>query len=325
MADNRERETLQLFDLMFKLILKEASSTARVRFINGLFDKNYPPDSETTFAATESVSNQGERLEKLTSDMVIMIGGDAFLIEAQINDDETIAVRVFQYGFAHAVRTRQTTAGNLTTLTMPAARIIYWETTRRTPDKETVRLVFPDKTTHDYEVEALKVLDQSLVTLDRRDMALLFPFCLLKFRREVKRTAVTVERRRELAGELRVMLREMEGFLAGELREGRLSVGDAAMILERVEQMYEELYGLYPEFEEAKVELQERLRTHWQDYLQEGMQLGRQEGMQLGRQEGMQLGRQEGMQLGEKRVVELLEQGYTLEQIKRMLTQEAVR
>lgn len=77
-----------------------------------------------------------------------------------------------------------------------------------------------------------------------------------------------------------------------------MSAGDAAMILERVEQMYEELYGFYPEFEEAKMELKERLRTHWQDYLQEGRQLG------------------------EKRVIELFEQGWTLEQIKRTLAQE---
>ncbi|MDR0557802.1 MAG: hypothetical protein LBG43_08070 [Treponema sp.] len=41
------RETLQLFDLMFmvKLILKEASPPALVHFINGLFDKNHPPDN----------------------------------------------------------------------------------------------------------------------------------------------------------------------------------------------------------------------------------------------------------------------------------------
>ncbi|MDR2446294.1 MAG: hypothetical protein LBD58_03225 [Treponema sp.] len=301
MADNRERETLQLFDLMFKLILKEASPAALVRFINGLFDKNYPPDSEVTFATTESVNEQADRLEKIISDMVVTIAGDAFLIEAQINDDESIALRVFQYGFAHAVQTKQT-AGSVTTLTMPAARIVYWETTRRTPDTVAVRLVFPDKTTHDYKVDALKVLDQSLEALDRRGMALLFPFCLLKFRREARKADADVERRRELAGEMKGMLREMEGFLAAGRRDGRLSVGDAAMLLERVGQMYEELYSFYPEFEEAKMELRERLRTHWQDYLREG--------------------ERRGMQLGERRVIELLEQGYTLEQIKRTLAQE---
>ncbi|MDR2447069.1 MAG: hypothetical protein LBD58_07260, partial [Treponema sp.] len=57
----------------------------------------------------------------------------------------------------------------------------------------TVRLVFPDKTTHDYEVDALKVLDQSLEALDWRGMALLFPFCLLKFRKEAGKAGATGE------------------------------------------------------------------------------------------------------------------------------------
>jgi hypothetical protein len=47
-----------------------------------------------------------------------------------------------------------------------------------------------------------------------------------------------------------------------EKRAARLlSGGDAAMILERMEQMYEELYRTYAEFEETKMELQERLKT----------------------------------------------------------------
>ncbi|MDR1073545.1 MAG: hypothetical protein LBL45_07715 [Treponema sp.] len=195
MADNRERETLQLFDLMFKLILKEASPAALVHFINGLFGKNYPSDCEVTFNAIESVVADDEKLEKITSDMIVTIARDAFLIEAQINDDETIALRVFQYGFAHAVQIMRT-AGNVTMLTMPAARIVYWETIWKTPDKVTLRIVFPDKTDHDYEVETIKVLDQSLEALDRRNMALLFPFSLLKFRKDAKKAGAAIERRR---------------------------------------------------------------------------------------------------------------------------------
>jgi hypothetical protein len=107
-------------------------------------------------------------------------------------------------------------------------RIMYWETNRRMPDKETAHFVFPDKTTRDYEVEALKVLDQSLEALDRRNMTLLF--CLLKFRKEVKKTGVTVERRKALAGALKEMSREMERLVGVELAEGRLSAAKTRII-----------------------------------------------------------------------------------------------
>jgi hypothetical protein len=110
-VDNRERETFQAFDLIFKLILKEAIPAALAHFINGLFGENCPPDGEAAFATTESVKERAERLEKIISDMVIAIGGDAFLIEVRINGGESVAPRVFQYGLARAVEDREAVSG----------------------------------------------------------------------------------------------------------------------------------------------------------------------------------------------------------------------
>jgi hypothetical protein len=307
------RETLQLFDLMFKYTLKEASPPALVRFINGLFGTNYPPESAVTFNATESVGaadEKNEKLEKITSDMILTIGADAFLIEAQISDDENIALRVFQYGFAHAARNKEIAEDeDVITLTMPSARVIYWETTRKTPDKVTLRLIFPDRSVHDYEIETFKVLNQSVETLGERDMALLFPFYLLKFRKEVKKPSADGERRKQLAGEMKELLRRIADIVEKKQSDRLLSGGDAAMILERIEQMHEELYRNYSEFEETKMELQERLKTHWKDYLQEGIV------------KGEQRGRQEG----QNRILSLLKQGYTVEQLEELLTKETVQ
>ncbi|MDR1218560.1 MAG: hypothetical protein LBK73_03010 [Treponema sp.] len=150
------------------------------------------------------------------------------------------------------------------------ARIVYWETTRITPDKEALRLVFPDKSAHDYEMESLKVLDQGLEALDQRDM--LFPFSLLKFRKEMKKSGADIGRRRGLAGEMKGMLGEMERLLAAERSEERLSGEDAAMTWREWNKCMKSC-GLYPEFEEAKMELRERLRTHWR-YLQKGERRG---------------------------------------------------
>ena len=144
-SDKPERENLQLFDLMLKFLLKEASAPALVHFINGLFGKNYPTDSRVSFPATESVQEQPQKqgLEKIQSDLIVMINADAFSIEAQIEDDETIALRVFQYGFAYAKQNMKISEDQSEIeLNMPFARILYWETTRKTPDKVTLKLRF---------------------------------------------------------------------------------------------------------------------------------------------------------------------------------------
>jgi hypothetical protein len=230
--------------------------------------------------------------------MIITIAGDAFLIEAQINDGRghspaRLSIRL-------RPRRRDQTDGRERHHADHArgAGCLLGDDPENA-GQGGVAACFPDKSAHDYEVESLKVLAQSLETLDRRDM--LFPFSLLKFRREARKTGADIGRRKELAGEMKGTLREMEGFLSVGRSEGRLSVGGAAMTLERT---YEELYGLYPECEEAKMELRERLRTRWR-YLREG--------------------ERRGIQLGERRAIELLEQGCALEQIKRTLAQEAGR
>ncbi|MDR0557009.1 MAG: hypothetical protein LBG43_03950 [Treponema sp.] len=73
------------------------------------------------------------------------------------------------------------------------------------------------------------------------------------------------------------------------------------MILERMAQTREKLYRAYSEFEDAKMELQERLKTRWKEYLQRG-------------------------ESEEKnRILSLLKQGYTGEQLEELLSKEALQ
>ena len=303
--DKPERETLQLFDLMMKFLLKEASAPALVHFINGLFNKNYPLDSKVSFPATESVQVQPQKqgLEKIQSDFILMINADAFALEAQIDDDETIALRAFQYGFAYAKQNMQISEnGSRIRLKMPFARILYWETTRKTPDKVALELEFEDGTLHTYEVATFKMLEQSLETLEQRKMMLLLPFCLLKFRKEVKRPGITSEKRKKLAEEMKKLLLELEEMIEHSRTQGLLSNGDAARVMKHIDQMYGELYNPYPEFKEARMELQERLNTHWDEFVTEREQKAKQEGGQ--------------------RIITLLKQGYTVEQLEEILAKE---
>ncbi|MDR2798664.1 MAG: hypothetical protein LBB80_10005, partial [Treponema sp.] len=71
---HHHRETLHLFDLMFKYILKEVSPQAVVHFINGLFNTQYSVESPVRFAATESVQQEAEHLETISSDMILRVG-----------------------------------------------------------------------------------------------------------------------------------------------------------------------------------------------------------------------------------------------------------
>jgi predicted nucleic acid-binding protein len=186
---------------------------------------------------------------------------------------------------------------------MPFARILYWETTRKTPDKVTLELEFEDGTLHTYEVSTFKMLDQSLETLEQRKMMLLFPFCLLKFRKEVKKPGTSSEKRKQLAEEMKKLLHKLEKLVEHSRVQGLLSDGDAKMVMERIEQMNDELYNSYPEFEETRMELRERLRTPLADAIRES--------------------ERKGEQKAGRRIITLLEQGCTVEQLKEILAKES--
>jgi hypothetical protein len=157
------RETRQLFDLIFKRLIQEASPRAVVALINGLFNTAFPLDSPVSFPNKEKVT---EDLRQIVSDMIILIAGELFHFEAQIDDDLNMALRLFRYGYHEAITRPKTGEDGNLTITFPQARVLYWETTKKTPDNLTLHIIFPDRSRHDFVVPAFKVLDHGIEELE---------------------------------------------------------------------------------------------------------------------------------------------------------------
>jgi hypothetical protein len=279
-----KRETAHLFDLIFKRI-KDYSNVAIINFINGLFGKNHPADSAVEYPETGSVSRS---LRGRRSDMIAVIGGAyTYLIEAQINDDENIALRVFEYAFAEGLRARKVSGEDKNaeriTVKFPEARIIYWETTSRTPDEAILSLEFPDGGHYDYSVRTLKFLDLEISELEGLKLAILLPFYVLKLRKRVVR-AKGAEERAKLGREAKGILDELVAVAERARAAGSIGENDWLSILEHMERIYSELYGCYDEFKEADAVLQEKILT----YTEEAKLIGIQEGMKRGMERGME-------------------------------------
>jgi hypothetical protein len=249
------------------------SGRAIVQFINGLFGTKFPPDSKVEYPGTEHITS---RLRQLRSDMVVVIGGThSFLIEAQIAHDANMALRVFEYGFWEGVRAK-TVTDKVITLRFPQVRLIYWETTRKTPDRVTLRLKFPEGKTYDYTVESLKFLEYTVKELERRKLAILLPFYLLKLRRQVA-AARTGERLRQLAGEMKGILEEMAGAAEKAALAGLMSKADMITVMELMNRMFVELYKPYKELRRTNSMLQNTILTYSEKAERKGRREGRKE------------------------------------------------
>lgn len=168
-----------IFDKIFKKILT-LSTKAVINLINGLFGTNYPEDSTITYNWTEFVDTE---LRRTLADTVITINGRySYHIEAQLEKDEDIVFRVFEYGYHHADRMRASST-DYYVLHFPEPKIIYLYATKDIPDIYTLRLDFGTQGYFDYKVPVFKYLETSLEDLNQKKLIILIPFQLLKLRK----------------------------------------------------------------------------------------------------------------------------------------------
>lgn len=260
------------------------SSAAVIHFINGLFETNHPLESTVEYPNTETVSN---KLRRLLSDMIVIIGGThAYHIEAEIRNNENIVIRVFEYGFAEGLRTKTTSEdGRKISVKFPNARIIYWETTEEAPDEVTLSLEFPEGGNHEYKVKTFKFLSCGLEELEKRKLAILLPFYVLKLRKRAS-SARSARRLSELAAEMKAVMDELVAAAERAVEAGLLSEADGRAVLEYTEKLYRELYQDYEEFKEADAVLQDKILTYSEEAELKGMKKGREEGMEKGMKKG---------------------------------------
>ncbi|MDR0562531.1 MAG: hypothetical protein LBG73_07555 [Spirochaetaceae bacterium] len=324
-----ERETAHIFDLTFKHILYEIGSAAVILFINGLFGRTHPLTAEVSFGKTETVKKRGKNLKNLRSDLILTVNIESdttrfnYAVEVQIKEDKNIGLRIFEYAFEYARETKQISGGDLITLRLPAGCVIYWESAENTPDQMTLRLISEEEPDRyfDYKIRVFKMADQSLEELESKRLLVLLPFCLVKFRKELKRKNIAPERRRELVAEASELISEMETILHRSQSEGILTGEDAIILMEHSIRMHDELYGNYPEFKEEQMVLEERFQSQFKKErvtLEEQFK-AREEAFKAREEQAVQA----AFKRAESRIIELLEQGYSLERIKEELAREA--
>jgi len=250
----------QIFDKILKRILLSLSKPSIIAFINGMFSETFPLDSNTAYHYTEHIDGN---LKKTVADIIITLHNKdkvrRFHLEGQINDDNTIVIRVFQYGFADALN-HQTTQGNRITLPFPTPAIIFLEHTESTPDEVILELDFGKIGKFNYPVQAMKFLAYNVEELCEMNMTILLPLYLLKLRREVenakKRKTKKETTLRQLAKKLKNLIEtSILPTIAENENAGNITHSDAFELLSLLDRLYDYLYGNIIEFKEEKVNI----------------------------------------------------------------------
>ena len=260
-------KTAQVFDLSFKHIIYEASSKAIVHLINGIYKKNYPLDTTVEIWPSELIKKHPKtgKLKKIVTDIVVAldseVGKDVYLMEAQIDDDVEMSLRVFNYGVFVALRGKTVSDdGSSMEITMPSPAVIYWETSK-TKSFLSITVRFPGNKSVVYKVPTFKVLQHSVSELG--GMVLLLPFYILKIREELKKSGSNSEKRKKLSEQLDGYVAEISKVLEASNKNNYITEKDVALLLGRLSDMYSELYGDYEEFTDMDARLKKFADTSW--------------------------------------------------------------
>ncbi|MDR3147299.1 MAG: hypothetical protein LBU00_02850 [Treponema sp.] len=217
-------------------------------------------DCSVSRLSTETVDPS---LRGSLADMVIIIAGRfSYVIETQIGDDNTMGARIVRYilGARQEISSPQE---RVTRVRLPDARVIYWETSRNTPDRETLVFEFPGGEEQRMEVPSLKFPEYSPARLEEQNMGILLPFCVLNLRKAVRgrvRSGMGLEGLGEELGELTRETKEAAGRSGGR---GVIGEGDLATILKLTDSLRGILYGAYTGLEDKEQGMKKK--SIWDD------------------------------------------------------------
>lgn len=317
LEEKNEDKINQIFDLIFKRSMT-LSQTAIVYFMNGLFNKNFPIDSSITYLWNESVN---DNLKHIIADVMIIINNDEkFHIEAQINNDSTIALRVFEYGYQEALKYRKT-SGNEIVLKFPKPQIIFLEHNANTPDEAELILDFWGEEIVHYKVPTTKLLALSIEELNEKHMIILMPLYLLKLRKEIN-DGRKKGRVLEQAPKLKALMND--GILKSidsNREAGNITRDDALVLVKLLNKLYNYLYGDIEEFRSERIDemLAEKYKLDFEIEREEAAKEAREQGIMQGIRRGMERGMERGIEQGQMDIVKkLLERGMSVEEIQEL-------
>ncbi len=228
-----------IYDRIFKRIMGLSQSSV-INLINGIFETDYDPyTSSIEYLSTENVN---DFLQLTVADVLIQVNhADIYHMEAQMNEDQNIVLRMFNYGYLTASRYRR----SANELIFPEQKIIYLSADKNLAEEYHLIIRFGDQGTYTYKVDAYNYNEKSIEELNQKKLILLIPFQLLKLRKPLEKA-----RTKENVALLKNLIRnDIIGSIEQNLKAGNITRDDTIKIVNLVHQLYTHIYSEYTELQ----------------------------------------------------------------------------
>ena len=173
--------------------LFNSSQPVLVKLLNSIFDENFKEDEvSVTITNSEFVE---DTLEVLRGDMIFKIFNKEdedfekhkmnYHLEFQTKNDNTMVIRMFEYGFRKGKENITTGENNIKKLYFPKQKVIFFEENKNIEDRLKLIIVFEENKEFLYEVDVMKYWEYSDEELINKKMYPLIPLQLFNLRKKL--------------------------------------------------------------------------------------------------------------------------------------------
>lgn len=227
-----------LFDDVYRTIVSRMPQFI-IPVINDAFGTRYPMNVPFEQLKNEFYRKGG----KIVTDSIFLIEGHIYHVECQSNPDNTMAIRMFEYGLEIAIERARKNKDYLH-VDLPESAVIYLRHTAETPDTLTVEVSAPNGQTLDYESKVIKVQEYTKDVIFRKKLLMYLPFYIMRYENELK----TIDKDKK---RLESLLKEYVGICA-KLEKALEDNGES--------ELYSDLVGYILEIVDYMLRTQENAR-----------------------------------------------------------------
>lgn len=156
--------------------------------------------------------------------------------------DKTIIMRVFEYGFYHALETREDNY----TLQFPEPVVIYFCNETNVPETSSIRIVLSDQQEFTYTVKNFVYLRHNLEDLNRKKMIIFIPFQMVRVRDRLMPDGKICLLSENDVQELKNFIKsDILGSIKANLQVGNIMLEDYNQLLELTNELYQQMILQY--------------------------------------------------------------------------------
>ncbi|WP_300856920.1 hypothetical protein [uncultured Clostridium sp.] len=289
-----EKEKVKLDEVL--KFLFSTSNKVLVKLLNGIFDEKFDVDEvELTVSNNEFVEDD---LGILRGDMFFDIlnknhNKASYHIEFQTKNDNTMIVRMFEYGFKKGkeqLKNSKKFKEEIKTIYFPKQKVIFFEENKSIKNQLKLKIIFPDEQEIIYTVDVIKYWEYTDKELKEKKMYPLMPLQLFNLRKELEKAhnKNDLKKIKELSKKAKNLAEKLAKESAQLFEEDEILGEDFHKMLLAIQNLIEYLNRNYMKDENIENEVNKMTKTLYDPEVEKrGIEKGIKQGIEQGREQGI--------------------------------------